>query len=139
MGSSAERVGDALGEVDPGNQASVDADVSVALAESGLADKARDRVAANLARWPRDLWVRIHAGDALAALGDPEGAREHFDAALRMADESDDFDAAAEVIHRLGKDTRQSAGEHSGRGCQREQPRRKLSKAQRKRQGRRKR
>ena len=50
-----------------------------------------------------------------------------------------DFDAAAEVIHRLGKDTRQSAGEHSGRGCQREQPRRKLSKAQRKRQGRRKR
>ena len=80
----------------------------VALGESGLADKARDRIAANLARSPHDLWVRIHAGDALAALGDPEGAREHFDAALRMADESDDFADAAEVIHRLGKDTPRS-------------------------------
>jgi tetratricopeptide (TPR) repeat protein len=132
-------VGDALGEVDPGQQASVAADVSVALAESGLAGKARDRIAANLARWPNDLWVRIQAGDALAALGDPEGAREHFDAALRMADESDDFAAAAEVIHRLGTGSRRSAGEYSGRGGQREQPRRKPSKAERKRQGRRKR
>jgi len=138
LGSSAERVGDALAKVDPGRQALVDADVSVALAESGLADKARDRIAANLARWPHDLWVRIHAGDALAALGDPEGAREHFDAALRMADESDDFEATAEVIDRLRTATRRSAGEHSGRGGQREQPRRKLSKAQRRRQGRRK-
>ena len=56
-----------------------------------------------------------------------------------MADKSDDFAAAAEVIHRLGKDTPRSVGEHNGRGGQREQPRRKLSKAQRKRQGRRKR
>jgi hypothetical protein len=56
-----------------------------------------------------------------------------------MADESNDFAAAAEVIHRLGKDTRPSAGEHSGRGGQREQPRRKLSKTQRKRRDHRKR
>ena len=39
--SAAERVGDALAKVDPGRQASFDADVSVALAESGLADEAR--------------------------------------------------------------------------------------------------
>jgi tetratricopeptide (TPR) repeat protein len=138
LGSSAERVGDALAKVDPGRQALVDADVSVALAESGLADKARDQIAANLARWPHDLWVRVHAGDALAALGDPEGAREHFDAALRMAEESDDFETTAEVIDRLRTATRRSASEHSGRGGQREQPRRKLSKAQRQRQNRRK-
>ena len=112
--------------------------MAVGLAESGLADEARDRIAANLARWPHDLWVRTHAGDALVALGDPEGASEHFEAALRMAEESDDFEATAEVIHRLRKATRRSAGEHSGRGGQREQPRRKLSKAQRLRQGRRK-
>ena len=80
----------------------------------------------------------MHAGDALVALGDPEGAAEHFEAALRMAEESDDFEATAEVIHRLRTATRRSAGEHSGRGGQREQPRRKLSKAQRLRQGRRK-
>ena len=79
-----------------------------------------------------------HAGDALVALGDPEGATEHFEAALRMAEESDDFEATAEVIDRLRTATRRSAGEHSGRGGQREQPRRKLSKAQRLRQGRRK-
>jgi tetratricopeptide (TPR) repeat protein len=138
MGVAAERVGAALGNVDAGGQASFDADVAVALAESGLADEARDRIAANLARWPHDLWVRTHAGDALVALGEPEGASEHFEAALRMAEESDDFEATAEVIHRLRKATRRSAGEPSGRGGQREQPRRKLSKAQRLRQGRRK-
>jgi hypothetical protein len=43
MGVAAERVGDALGKVHPGGQASFDADVAVALAESGLADEARDR------------------------------------------------------------------------------------------------
>ena len=137
-GVAAERVGDALGKVDPAGQASFDADVAVALAESGLADEARNRIAINLARWPHDLWVRTHAGDTLVALGDPEGAAEHFEAALRMAEESDDFEATAEVIHRLTKATRRSAGEHSGRGGQRDQPRRKLSKEQRLRQGRRK-
>lgn len=137
LGSAAERVGDALGQIDSGKQAFFDADVAVALAESDLADRARDRIAANLARWPHDLWVRVHAGDALAALGDPGGANEHFSAALRMADENDDFEAMADVTHRLRMATRRSAGEH--RGGQREQPRRKLGKAQRKRQGRRKR
>jgi len=138
MGVAAERVGDALGNVDPAGQASFDADVAVALAESGLADEARDRIAANLARWPHDLWVRVHAGDALIALSEPEGAARHFEVALRMAEESDDFEATAEVIDRLRTATRRSAGEHSGRSGQREQPRRKRSKAQRLRQGRRK-
>ena len=139
MGASAERVGDALGEVDPGGRATFDADVSVAFAKSGLADEARNRIAANLTRWPHDLWVRVHAGDALVALGDPEGAAAHFEAALRMADESDDLEAASEVIDRLMKATRRSAGEHDGRGGQREQPKRKLSKAQRQRRVHRKR
>jgi hypothetical protein len=136
LGSSAKQVRDALGRIDPRNQALFDADVSIALAESGLADEARDQITTNLVRWPHDLWVRMHAGDALVALGDAEGAVEHFDAALRMADESEDFEAAAEVSRRLRKATRCSASEHSGRDGQREQPKRKLSKAQRQRQGR---
>jgi hypothetical protein len=130
-GVSAERVGDALGEVDPGGRATFDADVSVALARSGLADEARNRIATNLTRWPHDLWVRVHAGDALVALGDLEGASAHFEAALRMADEDDDFEAVSEVIDRLRRATRRSAGEHDKGGGQREQPKRKLSKAQR--------
>jgi hypothetical protein len=56
-----------------------------------------------------------------------------------MADESDDFEAASEVTDRLRKGTRRSAGTHDGRGGQREQTRRKLSKAQRQRRGHRKR
>ena len=74
-------------------------------AKSGLADEARDRIAANLIRWPHDVWIRVHAGDALVALGDPEGAAAHFEAALRMADESDDLGATSEVIDRLRKAT----------------------------------
>jgi tetratricopeptide (TPR) repeat protein len=139
MGASAERVGDALGEIDPGGRATFDAAVSVAFAKSGLADEARDRIAANLTRWPHDLWVRVHAGDALVALGDPEGAAAHFEAALRMADESDDLEAASEVIDRLMKATRRSAGAHDGRGGQREQPKRKLRKEPRQRRVHRKR
>lgn len=132
LGSEAERVGDALAEVDPDRQATLGADIAVALAESGLADRARDRIAANLARWPHDLWTRVNAGDALAALGDYEGARGHFDTARQMTQESDDVDAAAEVSRRLRRDAQRAAGKPS-RGGQREQPRKKPSKAERKR------
>lgn len=140
LGAAAERVGDALARVDPGQQAFFAGDVCVALAVSGLADQARDRIAANLARWPDDLWIRAHAGDALAALGDPEGAEEHFGAAMRMADEAHDFEAVAAVRHRLRTATRQASGGEPGQpGGRRRQPKRKLSKAQRKGQAHRKR
>ena len=134
LGSDAERVGDALGQVDPSEQASFDGDVCVALAESGLADKARQRIAAALARWPDELWIRVNAGEALSALGDLQGAEEHFGAALRMTDASDDFEARADVWHRLRMATRPApSGPHGQSGGQRPQPKRKLSKAQRKR------
>jgi hypothetical protein len=135
LGSEAARVGDALGRVDPSRQAFFDGDVCVALAEAGLSDEARARIASNLARWPDDLWIRVDAGDTLAALGDLKGAAEHFDAAMRMADESDDADAMADVVDRIRMATRQAtAGERAYPGGQRRQPKRKLSKTQRKRQ-----
>ncbi|GAA5108885.1 hypothetical protein [Haloechinothrix salitolerans] len=140
LGSEAQRVGDALSKVDPDKQSFFDGDVCVALAEAGLADEARARNAANLARWPDDLWIRVHAGDALTVLGDLKGAEEHFDAAMTMAHESDDADAIAAIKHRLRMATRQAtAGERGHPTSQRRQPKRKLSKAQRKDQAHRKR
>jgi hypothetical protein len=135
LGSEAARVGDALGQVDPSRQALFDGDVGVALAEAGLPDEARARIATNLARWPHDLWIRVDAGEALTALADLKAAEQHFNAAMRMADESDDADAMAEVADRIRMATRPAtAGEHAHPGGQRRQPKRKLSKAQRKRQ-----
>jgi hypothetical protein len=103
LGEHAGRVGDALGQVDPAQQAFYAADVAVALAESGLAEAARDKVAANLARWPAVFSVRLHAGDALAALGDVDGARAHFEAAYEMADANRDIEDRALAAERLGR------------------------------------
>jgi tetratricopeptide (TPR) repeat protein len=94
-------VAEALSRVDPENSAMFDGDVAIALAEGGFAEDARARVADNLARWPRDLWVRIHAGDAFAALGDRAGARAHFQAALAIAEEADDIPGRSDAMERI--------------------------------------
>jgi len=139
LGAEAARVGDALAQVDPDRRAFFDADVAVALAEAGLAEQARERIAMNLTRWPDDFWVRVHAGDALAALGDLDGAEAHFEAALSMAEEADDFEARADAVDRLRQVSRRRAGnEHDRPTDERRQPRRKRSKSQRKRRARRK-
>ena len=67
------------------------------------------RVAANLACWPGDFWVRVHAGAALAALGDREGAEGHFRAAADMAGEADDFIGRSDATQRLMRLRRTSA------------------------------
>src|SRR5262249_34323754 len=99
--AEAEMVGEALAKVDPGLRSFLDGDIAVVLAEAGLAEQARARVEANLTRWPDDLWIRMHAGDALAALGDRDAAAAHFQAALDIADESDDFEARSDAAERL--------------------------------------
>jgi thioredoxin-like negative regulator of GroEL len=96
-------VGDALAQVDPDLHAFLDGDVAVALAQAGLAEQARARIESNLARWPDDFWIRLQAGDALAVLGDLDGAAAHFHAALRMADDTDDFEARADAVERLSR------------------------------------
>jgi hypothetical protein len=101
LGEEAVAVADALAGVDSDNQAVYQADAAVALAEAGRHTEARARVAVNLAAWPDDFWVRLHAGDALAALGDRPGAEAHFLAALDMADDADDFEARADAVERL--------------------------------------
>jgi len=101
LGAEAEIVGDALTRVDPDLQAFLDGDVVVALAEAGLSEQARARIELNLTRWPHDFWIRLHAGDALVALGDLDGAAAHFGTALSMAEETDDFEARSYALERL--------------------------------------
>jgi hypothetical protein len=86
LGAEAVRVGDALARVDPESRAFYDGSVAVALAAAGLAEQAKARIDANLTRWPDDLWIRIHAGDALLALGDLEGAKAHSETAVGIAE-----------------------------------------------------
>jgi hypothetical protein len=93
LADEAVMVGEALARVDPDLAASLDSDVAVALAEAGMAERARARVESNLGRWPDDFWVRLHAGDALAVLGDIDAATVHFQVAVDMADHTDDFEA----------------------------------------------
>ncbi len=134
LGAEAVMVGDALAQVDPDSRAFYDGDVVVALAEAGLAEEVRARIEASLTRWPDDFWIRVHAGDALAALGDFDGAEAHFDTALSMAEQADDFEARYDAIHRLRQIGRGKSQDERGhpRGHRR-QSRRKLSKSQRKR------
>ncbi len=87
----------------PTERATYEADVGVALADAGLAQEARQRVAANLDRWPADFWVRMHAGDALVLLDDRDGAELHFHEALDLADEADDFEGRADAVERLAE------------------------------------
>lgn len=140
LGAEAIAVAEALSRVDPENAAMFDGDVAVALAEGGLAADARARVADNLARWPGDLWVRIHAGDAIAALGDRVGARAHFEAALAMAEEAADLHGRSDVMERITSLEPRSGAETSSESVAQRQnaspPQRMVRYQQRKRQSR---
>jgi hypothetical protein len=115
LGDEAVMVGDALARVDPDLAASLDADVAVALAEAGRAERARARAESNLARWPDDFWVRLHAGDALAVLGDTDAATVHFGVALDMADDTEARSYAVERLRQVGRRTpRSTAGGRPG-------------------------
>ncbi len=101
LGDEAVMVGESLGRVDPDQQNVFETDVAVALAEAGQADRARERVASNLARWPDDFWVRVNAGSALAALGDVAGAEAHFRSAADLAEADDYFVGRKEAMARI--------------------------------------
>lgn len=103
LGAEAVAVAEAVGRIDPSSESTYAADAAVALAMAGDASAARARLEANVVRWPDDLWVYCHAGDALEILGDADGAEAQFQAALELADATDDFEARADVIERLAK------------------------------------
>jgi len=114
LGAEAAAVGDALATIDPELRSTLDGDVAVALAQAGLADQARSKVADNLVQWPDDFWIRIHAGDALLVLGDREEAAAHFHAAVDLAEATDDFEARSDAIERLRRLERLERPERPG-------------------------
>ena len=103
LAAEAAQAADALTRIDPDNEPTHAADLGCALAEAGDAAAAQVRIEANLARWPDQPWVRVHAGDALQELGDAHGAEAHFLAALAMADAADDFELRSAVFDRLAQ------------------------------------
>lgn len=109
MAAEAAEAAGALIRIDPDNEVNYAADLGCALAEAGEGPGARAQIEANLARWPDDPWVRIHAGDALAELGDVDGAEAHFLVALEMAESADDFPLRADVFQRLAEIDRRPA------------------------------
>jgi hypothetical protein len=114
LAAEAKPVAEALGRVEPELRAVIDADLAIALAQAGHGDDARAQIAANLAAWADDFWVRVNAGDALEALGDLDGARSHFEAARAMAGRPADFierAAAADRLLQLSRKERLAGGE----------------------------
>jgi hypothetical protein len=108
LAAEAVLVADALTRVDPSREAffagdagKALADAAAVLADASLAAEARAKVEANLARWPGDFWIRMHAGDALELLGDRAGALAHFEAAQQMAVASKNFEERRDATERI--------------------------------------
>jgi len=76
-------------------------EAAAALAEAGLTDDARAKIAGIVERWPGDVRARMLAGDALAMLGDVEAALAQFQAALPLAQEAKDFKAIQDLSTRI--------------------------------------
>jgi len=134
LGAAAVRVGEALATTDPESRPVIEADLAVALAHAGLTDDARTRVELNVSRWPDDFPVRLQAGEALAVIGDLDGAAAQFEAALGVASQANDFVARAEAMDQIRKLERRRSRE-SGRspGAQRRQQPSKPSRSKRRR------
>ena len=84
---------EALADVDPARHGLLAGEAAVALAEAGLADDERTKIAGNTECWPDDLQVRLLAGDALVILGNTEAALAQFQVAVLLAQQAEDFKA----------------------------------------------
>jgi tetratricopeptide (TPR) repeat protein len=126
--TDAVTLSEALAVVDPGRHDVFAGEAAVALAEAGLADQARAKIAENMERSPDDLWAHVLAGDALAILGDTEAALTHLQAALPLAQQAKDFKAIRDVSTRIFRLT----GPVGGETVQRRQPRSRPTRSQRK-------
>jgi hypothetical protein len=122
LGAEAAAVGDALAGVDQDLCGMLDADVAVALARAGMAEQALAKVAENVARWPRDVSIRIGAGETLLVLGDREAARTYLRAAVDLAEALDDVEARAEALGRLDRLARLDRGDRPQRRGSKPEP-----------------
>lgn len=128
-GVEAVMLSEALARVDPARRAFFGGQAALALAEAGLADDARVKIAENLERWPDDIQTRMLAGDALFLLGDAEAALVHYQTALPLAQQAKDYRVTRELSERIFRLTH-SASAHPV--VQRRQPRSNPSRSQRK-------
>ncbi len=127
-GAEAVTLSEALAGVDPARHGFFAGEAAVALAEAGLADDARAKIAGNVERWPDDIRTRMLAGDALAILGDTEAALAHLQVALPLAEQAKDYKAIRDLSTRIFRLTRPAASET----VQRRQPRSRPARSQRK-------
>ena len=127
--TEAVMLSEALARVDPARRAFFGGQAALALAEGGLADDARVKIAEQVERWPDDVQARMLAGDALALLGDAEAALVQYQAALSLAQQAKDHRATRELSVKIFRLTRSSSARSA---VQRRQPRSKPSRSQRK-------
>jgi hypothetical protein len=127
--SEAVMLSEALARVDPARRAFFGGQAALALAEGGLADDARVKIAEQVERWPDDVQARTLAGDALALLGDAEAALAQYYAALPLAQQAKDHRATRELSVKIFRLTRSGSARLA---VQRSQPRSKPSRSQRK-------
>jgi hypothetical protein len=129
-GHAAEAImlSEALAAVDPDRQGWFGGEAAVALAEAGMADDARTKIAENAERWPEDIRARMLAGDALTILGDAEAALAQFQAALPLAQQAKDYKAVRELSTRIFRLTYPAGDE----AVQRRQPRSRQTRSHRK-------
>jgi thioredoxin-like negative regulator of GroEL len=90
MVDEAIAVADAFGGLDTANESQYTSDAVCILARAGRTEEARGRLGATVERWPDSPWVRIQAGEALVAAGDPEAAKSQFVGAVELAEQQDD-------------------------------------------------
>lgn len=81
-------------------------DLCVILAQAGRRDEAEVQVRENIRRFPRHLWIRVHAGDACDAMNDLAGALDFFRQAEALCAQRDEhvavLDRQIEILNRLG-------------------------------------
>jgi hypothetical protein len=128
-GTEAVMLSEALAGVAPARRAFFGAQAALALAEAGLADDARVKIAEHVERWPDDVQTRTLAGDALALLGDAEAALAQYQAALPLAQQAKDYRATRELSGKIFRLTHSGSAQSA---AQRRQPRSKPSRSQRK-------
>ena len=105
---------EALARVDPARRAFFGSQAALALADAGLADDARAKIAENAERWPDDVRTRILAGDALALLGDAEAALAQYQAALPLAQQAKDYRASRQLSEKIFRLTRPDSAPPGG-------------------------
>jgi hypothetical protein len=128
-GTEAVMLSEALARADPAKRALFGGQAVLALAEAGLADDARVKIAEHVERWPDDVQTRMLAGDALALLGDADAALAQYQAALPLTQQAKDYRATRELSGKIFRVTHPGSARSA---AQRRQPRSRPSRSQRK-------